>query len=458
MTDFIKGESRFQVLLFPEKLDDYIGIDAPVRVIDAFVDRLDMDALGFSMNPRALGRPAYHPSMMLKLYIYGYLNRVTSTRCLEQEALRNVEMMWLTGRLAPDYKTIADFRKDNGQAIRAVSRQFILVCRRIGLLDVKTVAVDGSKFKAVNTRDRNFTKGKLKRRRDQIDESINRYLAELESADRKETTTANLKSERINEKIKMLDREMKHLDEIESQIAASPDQQISLTDPDARSMATSGRGSGMVGYNVQTAVDTENHLIVAHEVTQDGHDRRQLYNLAAQAKVALDIDRLEVVADRGYFKGEEILACDESNITTYLPKPMTSASRKRGLFAKRDFIYVVEADEYECPAGARMNRRYNTEEKGQVLHIYATAHCLTCTMKNQCTTGKSRRIKRWEHEATIDALEDRMDRQPEMMRVRRSTVEHPFGTLKSWMGYTHFKSIAIVTGLKDMTMVCEPVQ
>ena len=358
MTDFIKGESRFQVLLFPEKLDDYIGVDAPVRVIDAFVDRLDIDALGFNTSPRALGRPAYHPSMMLKLYIYGYLNRVTSTRCLEQEALRNVEMMWLTGRLAPDYKTIADFRKDNGQAIRAVSRQFILICRKIGLLDVKAVAIDGSKFKAVNTRDRNFTKGKLKRRRDQIDESINRYLAELESADRRDTTTANLKSERINEKIKMLDREMKHLDQIESQIAASGDQQISLTDPDARSMATSGRGSGMVGYNVQTAVDTENHLIVAHEVTQDGHDRRQLHNLAVQAKVVLGTDRLEVIADRGYFKGEEILACEESNITTYLPKPMTSGSRKRGLFAKRDFSYVVEADEYECPAGAKMNRRY----------------------------------------------------------------------------------------------------
>lgn len=161
--------------------------------------------------------------------------------------------------------------------------------------------------------------------------------------------------------------------------------------------------------------------------------------MATQAKTALGVDQLEVVADRGYFRGEEILACDESNITTYLPKPMTSGSRKRGLFAKRDFIYMIEDDEYECPAGARMNQRYMTEEKGQVLHVYATAHCLQCTMKNQCTTGKSRRIKRWEHETTIDALENRMDHQPEMMRVRRSTVEHPFGTLKSWMGYTHFK-------------------
>ena len=438
MTDFIQGLSRTQTTLFPDHLDDYVDDDNPVRVVDFFVDRLNLSQLGFETEPRDKGRPAYHPGMMLKLYIYGYLNRIHSSRCLEREAGRNVELMWLTGHLAPDFKTIADFRKDNGDAIRGVCRQFIQLCRRIGLLEDPVVAVDGSKFKAVNTRDCNFTKGKLKRRRDQIDESISRYLMELESADRKDTTASHFKSNRIKEKIKMLDREMRRLADLEKQIAASPDQQISLTDPDARSMATSGRGSGMVGYNVQTAVDTTHHLIVTHEVTQDGHDRRQLHNMALQAKTALGSEHLEVVADRGYFRGEEVHLCDQSNITTYLPQPLTSGSRKRGLFTKRDFIYQANKDEYRCPAGERLEMNYTAEEKGQTVHKYRTKKCPKCSIREQCTTAKYRRITRWEYEEATDALEERLDREPERMRVRRSTVEHPFGTLKCWMGYTHF--------------------
>lgn len=438
MTDFIQGENRFQVILLPDRLDDYIDADNAVRAVDAFVDHLDLSAHGFRAAPKVTGRPAYNPTTMLKLYIYGYLNRVQSSRRLEREALRNVELMWLTGRLAPDFKTIADFRKDNGEPIKSVCRRFVELCRQMGLLDEAVVAIDGSKFKAVNTRDRNFTKGKIKRRREQIDESIARYLVELESADRKEGKSIQLKTERLQEKLKGLGEEIQRLDEIEKQIELSPDNQVSLTDPDARSMATSGRGSGMVGYNVQTAVDAKHHLIVAHEVTQDGHDRRQLYNLANQAKEAMAVDTLDVVADRGYFRGEEILACDEANIRTYLPKPLTSGNRKKGMYTKQDFIYHAQEDEYECPAEQRLTRRTKTVEKGLTIYKYWTSSCKICPQRGQCTTGKERRIGRWEHEASLDALEARLDCEPERMKVRRSTVEHPFGTLKYWMGYTHF--------------------
>jgi len=439
MSGFIEGENRHQSVLFPESLDEYIAEDSAVRVIDVFVDDLDISGLGFKTEPADTGRPGYHPRIMLKLYVYGYLNRVQSSRRLEREAQRNVELMWLTGRLAPDFKTIANFRKDNGEAIRLVCGAFVMLCRKLNLFKDAFVAIDGSKFKAVNSRDRNFTKAKMKRRLQQIDESIERYLGQIASADRQETATAGDKVERLEDKIAALKKEMSRLKKFEVRVLDVPDQQISLTDPDARSMATSGRGSGMVGYNVQTAVDAKHHLIVAHEVTNSGSDRRQLHNLASQARDAMGSHELDVVADRGYFKGEEILACDEANITTYLPKPQTSGSVKKGLFSKRDFIYHAEDDEYACPGGERLIWRFTTEEKGQTLHKYWSSACPGCPIKAQCTTGKNRRVARWEYEHVIEALEQRLDAEPERMRVRRETVEHPFGTIKSWMGYTHFQ-------------------
>jgi len=439
MSGFIEGENRHQSVLFPESLDDYIAEDSAVRVIDVFVDDLDISGLGFKTEPSDTGRPGYHPRMMLKLYVYGYLNRVQSSRRLEREAQRNVELMWLTGRLAPDFKTIANFRKDNGEAIRLVCGAFVMLCRKLNLFKDVFVAIDGSKFKAVNTRDHNFTKAKMKRRLLQIDESIERYLGQIASSDRQETATAGDKVERLEDKIAALKKEMRRLKKFEVRMLDAPDQQISLTDPDARSMATSGRGSGMVGYNVQTAVDAKHHLIVAHEVTNSGSDRRQLHNMASQAREAMGGDELDVVADRGYFKSEEILACDQANITTYLPKPQTSGSVKRGLFSKRDFIYHAEDDEYECPGGERLIWRFTTEEKGQTLHKYWSSACPSCPIKTQCTTAKNRRVARWEHEYVIEALEQRLDKEPERMRVRRETVEHPFGTIKSWMGSTHFQ-------------------
>lgn len=439
MKRFVQGEDRTQGTLLPALLDDYVAADNAVRVIEVFVDELDLGKLGFQgVDPQATGRPAYHPATLLKIYIYGYLNRIQSSRRLERESQRNVELMWLTGRLTPDFKTIANFRKDNGQAIRRVCRQFVVLCRQLDLFTQALVAIDGAKFKAVNNRDRNFTSAKVQRRMKQIEESIDRYLAALDTADREEPSVAQAKTARLHDKISMLKQQMQQLKEIEVQRIAAPDQQISLTDPDARSMATSGRGSGMVGYNVQTAVDAKHHLIVAHEVTNVGHDRNALATMAKQASVAMGGKDLTVVADRGYFKGEEILACEEAGITAFVAKPQTSASKAEGRFGKQDFIYVAQDDEYRCPAGQRLIKHMTTVEDGMTLHCYWCSVCPACPMKAQCTTGKERRVKRWEHEAVLDAMQARLDRDPDKMRVRRQTVEHPFGTIKSWMGSTHF--------------------
>ncbi len=440
MKRFVEGLDRGQSTFFPETLEDFVGEDNAVRVIEAFVEALDLGELGFcSVDPKATGRPSYHPSVLLKLYIYGYLNRVQSSRRLEREAGRNVEVMWLTGRLVPDHKTIADFRKDNGPAIGKVCARFVTLCRGLGLLAKASVAIDGSKFKAVNNRDRNFTAAKMKRRMAQIEESVARYLHQLDSADRQEPSLAQtMKTARLTEKIERLKEEMARLEALEAVRQESEDQQISLTDPDARSMATSGRGSGTVGYNVQAAVDTEHHLIVTHEVTNVGHDRSQLSAMAKQTKATLEVDDLDVVADRGYFSSEEILACDEAGITVTLPKPMTSGAKAKGRFVKADFRYLDDEDVYICPAGEQLKYYYTNEENGLRLRRYWTNACRTCAIKVDCTTGVQRRIARWEHEHVLEAVQRRLDENPQAMRQRRETVEHPFGTIKARMGATHF--------------------
>jgi transposase len=440
MKRFVEGTDRHQSTLFPECLEDWICEDNPVRVIDVFVDELDLGDLSFNgVDPEVTGRPSYHPSVLLKLYIYGYLNRVQSSRRLEREAGRNVEVMWLTGRLVPDHKTIADFRKDNGPAIRKVCAQFVALCRRIGLLTKPSVAIDGSKFKAVNNRDKNFTRAKMERRLAQIEESVARYLSQLDTADLQEPSEAlAVKTAHLKDKLAKLASELERLKAIEKAMLASPDQQVSLTDPDARSMATSGRGSGVVGYNVQVAVDTDHHLIVTHEVTNTGSDRSQLANVASQAKAVLGADHLDAVADRGYFNGPEILACDQAGITVTLPKPMTSTAKSDGRFGKQDFVYLSAEDMYRCPAGEKLNYRYTNKEDGKTLHRYWTTACPPCPLKAQCTPGAQRRITRWEHEHVLDAVQRRLDMNPQAMRVRRETVEHPFGTLKMRMGATHF--------------------
>jgi transposase len=393
MSGFIQGEDRSQATLFPERLDDYVAEDSAVRVIDVFIDELDLSGLGFKTQPNDTGRPAYHPSTMLKLFVYGYLNRVQSGRRLEREAQRNVELMWLAGRLAPDFKTIADFRKDNGNAIRLVCRQFVILCRNLNLFANAFVAIDGSKFKAVNNRDRNFTRAKMKRRIAEVDATIERYLQQLAEADQREPVED--KTQRLEDKIATLKKEMARLKKVEARMLKAPGQQISLTDPDARSM--NHRGGGMVGYNVQAAVDTEHHMIVAHEVTNVGSDRRQLAKMAKQAKAALGVEQLRVVADRGYYRGEEIRECDQAGITTYMPKPNTSPNRAKGQFDRKAFRYILEDDEYECPAGLRLVRHMTTQQQGKTIHCYWTAKCRVCRIKAKCTSGVHRKITRWEH-------------------------------------------------------------
>lgn len=441
MSRFVQGADRRQPTLLPNCLDDYVAEENAVRVVDVFVDDLDLRALGFEgMTPEPTGRPAYHPSTLLKLYVYGYLNKVQSSRRLEREAQRNVELMWLTGRLAPDHKTIADFRKDNGPAIQAACAQFVMLCREIGLFGSALVAIDGSKFKAVNTRDRNFTANKLRKRLEQVADHVAGYLRDLDTADRQEGEAAEARSGRLKEKIERLREQMRMLEAMEVRVAASPDGQVSVTDPDARSMATSGRGSGIVGYNVQSAVEAEHHLIVAHDVVMTGSDREQLAAMAAQAKDAMGVETLDALADRGYFSGEEIRACEAMGVTSYVPKPLTSGAKADGRFGKQDFVYLPDQDVYRCPSGALLPRHMTTVEKGMTLHRYwDRASCQACALKALCTHSVERRVTRWEHEAVIDALQRRMDLTPDAMRLRRRLVEHPFGTIKAWMGSTHFQ-------------------
>jgi transposase len=454
MKRFVETEDRRQGVLLPEYLDDWVAEENPARVIDVFVDELDLGVLGFEgVVPEATGRPAYHPGLLLKIYIYGYINQIASSRRLEREAQRNVEMMWLTGRLAPDFKTIADFRKDNGPAIRASCRRFVELCRRLELFTHAVAAIDGSKFKAVNTRDKNFTQAKLKARIDQVEASIERYLEALETADRQEGELVQAKAWRLRVKIAALREQMAAFKAMEPMLDATPDRQISLTDPDARSMATSGRGSGMVGYNVQAAVDAEHHLIVAHEVINVGNDRGQLANMAGEAKGAMGSERLEVLADRGYFDGEEILACEALGVTPFVPKPLTSGAKADGRFGKQDFVYLADEDAYRCPAGQKLPYHMTTVEKGLTLHRYwDRASCSNCVLKSRCTPSLERRVTRWEHEAVIDAMRERLDHKPDAMRIRRATVEHAFGTLKAWMGATHFKTKTLENVRTEMSL------
>jgi transposase len=439
MARFIEAEDRTQSALFPEQLDDWIAEDNPVRVIDVFVDELDLEALGFDRaQAAATGRPGYHPATLLKIYIYGYLNRVQSSRRLEREAQRNLELIWLTGRLAPDFKTIADFRRDNGAGIRQVCRQFIELSRSLDLFSEAIVAIDGSKFKAVNNRNKNFTAGKLQATLRLMEENIGRYLDELDRADRQPESMPEGRVAHLKQKIATAKARMRKLGQVGRQLQQSPDRQVSLTDPDARSMANSGQGTAVVGYNVQIAVDTKHHLIVAEEVTNAGHDRAHLAEMARQAKGAVGEDELTVLADRGYFDSEEILQCAHEGIAALVPKPLTSNSKAEGRFDKRDFVYDAKRDEYRCPAGERAIWRMTTIEAGLRMHSYWPSACPRCPLKNQCTTSNQRRIRRWEHEHVLEAMQTRLDRTPSAARMRRRTVEHVFGTLKAWMGATHF--------------------
>ncbi|RZO84306.1 MAG: IS1182 family transposase [Oceanococcus sp.] len=439
MSRYIDGESRDQSTLFPQRLDEYIGDENPVRAVDVFVDELDLMEIGFKKaKPASTGRPAYHPATMLKIYIYGYLNRIQSSRRLERECHRNVELIWLTGKLSPDFKTIADFRKDNGPAIQKVCSHFVMLCRQLKLLSQGDIAIDGSRFKAVNNRDKNLTDRKLKSRLEHLERGIGRYLDEMDRVDRENDPHAPHRVANLERKIETIRSHMKKLDVLGEKLDAAPDRQVSLTDPDARSMATTGRGTGMVGYNVQTAVDSENHLIVCHDVTNAASDRKQLVKMARQARDVLGRKELTVLADRGYFSSREIYECEQDGIKTLVPKPMTSNSKAAGRFDKRDFRYDADADEYICPAGERAIHRMRRFEDGLDVDVYWSSACPKCPIKGQCTTSSYRRVRRWKNEAVIEHMLERLSRTPDASKIRRQTVEHPYATLKARMGATHF--------------------
>jgi len=443
MTRFIEGVARDQVTLLPESLEDYVGEDNPVRVVDAFVEMLDLGELGFDVEPEVTGRPGYHPSLMLRIYLYGYLNQVQSSRRLERECRRNLELIWLTGRLRPDFKTIADFRKDNGPAIQKVCRQFVALCRNIKLLDSDIIAIDGSRFKAVNSKAKSYTRGKLKQKLGEIDKAIERYLMELDRADEAMVKTgSNVPTSqitRVNRKLAHLQKEAERYRSIEERMDATGETQVSLSDPDAKSMTTTPRMPKVVGYNVQTAVEAKHHLIVAHEVTTLGYDRDALASMAIAARESMEADQMEVIADKGYFKSEEILACETAGITATVSKPLTSGAAARGRFDRADFAYDTDKDVYVCPAGEHLIYRSTTEQDGKMQRLYYSSFCKNCAIKDKCTPSKERRIRRWEHEAVLERMQQRIDNDPSKLALRSMTVEHPYGTIKAWMGNTHFK-------------------
>jgi transposase len=452
MKRFIEGEDRSQSTLFPERLDDYIAEDNAVRVIDAFVEKLDLGDLGFERaQPSDTGRPGYHPATMLKIYVYGYLNRIQSSRRLERESHRNVELIWLTGRLMPDFKTISDFRRDNRKAIRRVCLEFVGLCRELDLFSAALVAIDGSKFKAVNSRDKNFTRKSVARRLKKTQANIDRYLAKLDAVDAEEPEIREATAEELKQKIASMEAKMEELKQREAEVGAHPDKQVSLTDPDARSMMKAGGGSE-VGYNVQTAVDEKHHMIAAHEVTNATIDRRQLGHIAKQAKVALGAETLTVVADAGYYEGESIVDCYEAGIRALVPKIDTSASKAHGRYSKADFRYDAEHNEYICPAGERLTYRFDSVERGKRLWVYMRYGCSSCPLKTKCTTGNAKRLKRWEKEAILDKAEAELRKHPHAMRQRKQIAEHPYSTIKHWMGSTHFLTRRLPSVKAEMSL------
>jgi len=443
-----QGLDRSQTLLFPERLEDYITPENPVRFLDAFVAKQDLAGLGFTKARCAdTGRPPYDPAMLAKLYLYGYLHRVRSSRMLEAECHRNVEVLWLTGKQNPDFKTIADFRRDNLQPLRKLNRQFTLLCRQLDLFGGQLLAVDGSKFAAVNARDQNFNADKLKDLIARADAHLAEYLAQLDSADAAEPAIASLSKTELAAKIAVLQERQDWHKELLAELDAEQ-KQVSVTDPDARKMPTA-HGT-VVGYNAQLAVDAKHKLIAADDVTNEGTDLHQLADVAVQAKANLEIKQAEVLADTGYYNASEVSRCTEHGLTPFIPKADTSANSARGLYGKSQFTYDAAKDVYVCPAGHALTYRFATFEQGRQIKYYRTNRCKTCALKSRCTRNKGNRtITREANEHLMEAMAARMKQHPEKFKLRKTLAEHPFGTIKRWFGYTHFL-------LKGLTKVqCE---
>lgn len=442
----ISGHDRSQTLLFPESVDDYVGSDNPVRFIDAFVDGLDLAAAGFTgVEPKATGRPGYAPADLLKLYIYGYLNRIRSSRRLEAETHRNIEVIWLLRHLKPDFKTIADFRRDNRAAFKPVFREFVLMCRQLDLFGRELLAIDGTRIKAVNNKDRNFTRASLEQFIRTADERLAHYLRRLDDGDTEEGgTSGGTRVQGLAEKIDAIRAKRDRLKSLLADLGRSGESQVSLTDPDSRAMAAHTRVA--VGYNVQVAVDAKHKLIVEQAVTNQVLDLGLLTQTAEPARALLGIGQIDVVADRGYFKFEDIEACEAAGMTPYVPKPQRGSAVREGFFAKDEFRYDPAEDVYICPAGERLGRKYESKSRDLTKIDYSNrSACFACALRPRCTNS-FRRVSRLENEAVLDRMAARLKARPEVLDRRRETVEHPFGSIKQWMGQSAF----LMKGLENV--------
>ncbi|MCG3205559.1 MAG: IS1182 family transposase ISPa90 [Elusimicrobia bacterium] len=458
----IQGLSRDQILLFPEAIEDYVTDENPTRFLEAFVERLNLIEFGFkSAMVQSTGRPPYHPADLLKLYLYGYLYKVRSSRKLEREAQRNLELMWLIKKLTPDYKTIANFRKDNREALVLVCRQFTMICKELNLYGSELVAIDGSKFRAVNSGDRNFTVRVLQRKIQELDSRIEKYFKDMDEQDQQDSVvcstfryggTKDLTAEDLKKMIEILNTRKAFFEQTKAEMEDKGQMQRSLTDPDSRSMVF-GKGCE-VGYNVQTVVDSKHHLIVDHEVTNDVTDQQQLSTMAIRAKETLGVEKLNVVADMGYYDGAQVKECENENILVYTAKPNTSANRKLGLFPKDAFSYDKNKDSYTCPAGQTLTYSFTTNEAGRLTRYYTKAGCGKCPLKSKCTRGDQRRITRWIHEDGLDRMRERVRKWPNIMKLRREIVEHPYGTMKRWwdQGYFLMRGLPNVRGEMSLTV------
>ena len=431
---YVEGTSREQVSLFPAAMDDYVSAENPVRFMEAFVNGLELSALGFSKaEPEERGRPAYDPRDLLKLYLYGYVNEIRSSRKLERETTRNVELMWLLRRLTPDHKTIARFRQENAGALPAVFREFTKVCRQLNLFGRELVGIDGSKFRAVNSADRNFTEAKLKKRLQWIEEKIAKYLAALQSEDEEESSEREVSAAELQAKIVALQERQLVYEGLQGQLAESGEKQISLTDPEARLMK--GRQGHHVSYNVQIAVDSKHKLIADFAVKNEGNDLNCLAEMAQGAQQELAAEQLKVCADRGYYNTAQIKACEEAGIEVHMDRPQPGQTE--GIFPLERFTYDGAQDVYTCPAGKRLS--YRTFDKQKQVRCYWTEACHSCPLKSQCTTGKGlRKIKRPVGQDAADRMLQRVAENPKYLELRKQLVEHPFGTIKRSMHQDYF--------------------
>jgi len=463
MSEHVEGLNRNQTSLFPETLEDYVDKENPVRFIDAFVDSLNLEKLGFKHSvPAEVGRPSYDPADLLKLYVYGYLNQVRSSRKLERECHRNLEVMWLMKKLTPDFKTIADFRKDNIDSVKGVFREFVKLCMRSDLYGAKCIAVDGTKFKAVNGLDRNFNRKKLDYRMKEIDKQVSKYLAEVEEEDRREEQTNHKHVKVIQEKVQKLMKRKEEYSDILAKLKESKQNEISQVDPDCRLMKNRGRIEPC--YNGQVAVDDKNHLIVDYNVTNAPADNCQLSSMAIGAKEMLGTKSLEAVADKGYFSFVQIKDCVDNGIIPYVPEQNrygVGFVKRKGVPTREyyvdKFVYDLGTDTFVCPAGNKLVFSYLDRAHQKNIRVYRTDACFSCEFfMVKCTLNRhGRTLWRWEHAEVLDELRERMLREPKKMALRKSLVEHPFGTMKRAFnqGYLLLKGLRKVRGEVGYTML-----